>query len=341
MKELLSREDFKKSVFARDGLHCAFCDKPAVDAHHILDRKLFPDGGYYLDNGVAVCEEHHIDCEKTIIPVEEVRLASGITRISVPPHLYDDQIYDKWGNPILSNGQRLKGELFFDESVQKILKLAGVLDLFVSQVKYPRTHHLPWSEGINDDDRIIKSMSCFQDKRVIVTEKMDGENTSLYTNTTHARSADGRSHSSRNWVKQFWSQISHDIPDGWRICGENLFAKHSIYYEKLPSLFLGFSIWDEKNFCLDWDSTLEWFRLLGIIPVPILYDGVYNENIIKQLWDPNNWETSEGYVIRLAEGFTYSEFKEKIAKFVRKGHVQTTKHWMHGQRIQRNLMYSG
>src|SRR5690606_22004173 len=152
---LLSRDGFRESVFGRDKQKCIFCERPPADAHHIIERRLWPDGGYYLENGASVCNEHHILCEQTRISVEEVREACGIRRIVVPPHLYADQSYDKWGNPVLPNGQRLKGELFFDESVQKILAQGQVLDLFTSWVKYPRTHHLPWSDGVNDDDRII------------------------------------------------------------------------------------------------------------------------------------------------------------------------------------------
>src|ERR1035437_2446636 len=60
---LLEREEFKKQVFSRDGGKCIFCEKDAVDAHHIFDRKLFTDeeslGGYFLYNGASLCEEHH------------------------------------------------------------------------------------------------------------------------------------------------------------------------------------------------------------------------------------------------------------------------------------------
>lgn len=333
---LLSRDDFRDDVFARDGHVCVFCDSPAVDAHHIIERRLWPDGGYYLENGASVCAEHHIACEETRISVEEVRDVCGIKRIIVPPHLYADQTYDKWGNPVLANGQRLKGELFFDESVQKILRQGGALDLFSNQVKYPRTHHLPWSDGVNDDDRVIDSLAAFEGQRVIVTEKMDGENTSMYRDYIHARSVDGRSHPSRNWVKSFWSRISAEIPEGWRICGENLYAKHSIQYNDLPSYFMGFSVWDEKNTCLDWDSTLEWFNLLDITPVPVLYDGVFDEKAIRKLWSEKDWSNSEGYVIRLARKIAYGDFRRSVAKFVRRGHVQTAKHWMHGKRIEPN-----
>lgn len=336
--KLLTRDEFRASVFSRDKHTCVFCDAPAADAHHIIERRLWPDGGYYIDNGASVCSAHHMQCEQTILSVDDVRSACGITRIIVPPHLYADQSYDKWGNPVLTNGQRLKGELFFDESVQKVLSQGNVLSLFSNYVKYPRTHHLPWSDAVNSDDRIIESLSAFVGKRVIVTEKMDGENTTLYRDYTHARSVDGRSHPSRNWVKQFWSGLSANIPDGWRVCGENLYAKHSIHYTDLSTYFMGFSVWNDRNVCLSWDDTCEWLDLLNIVSVPVLYDGIFDEGTIKQLWSEKDWNNREGYVLRVADAISYGEFRHVVGKFVRKGHVQTVKHWMHGQRIEPNLL---
>lgn len=334
---LLTREQFRDGVFARDRHSCVFCGRTAQDAHHIIERRLWRDGGYYLANGVSVCGEHHLQCEMTTLSVEQVREAAGIRTKLVPPHLYPDQVYDKWGNPVLGNGQRLKGELFFDESVQKILAAGGVLDLFTDKVKYPRTHHCPWSEGLHSDDRLIDSMDAFVGRRVIVTTKMDGENSSLYSDYFHARSVDGRHHPSRDWVKNLWSRICGDIPPGWRVCGENLYAKHSIEYTHLPSYFMGFSIFTERNVCLSWDETMEWFELLGIQSVPVLYDGVYDEAKIRALYDSKrDWNDCEGYVIRVADAFDYAAFRDCVAKFVRAGHVQTTKHWMHGQRIEKN-----
>lgn len=330
---LLDRNEFRESVFARDSHRCVFCAEPAVDAHHIIERRLWPDGGYYLENGASVCARHHLLCEQTVISVETVREAAGIHGVLVPPHLYSDARIDKWGNPILSDGRRLPGELFSDPSVQKIFAEGGVLDSFVHWVKYPRTHHLPWSAGIHDDDRVLPSLAGFFGKRVIVTEKMDGENTTLYRDYMHARSVDGRNHPSRNWVKGLWAKLRDDIPQGWRVCGENLYAQHSIPYSDLPSYFLGFSILDERNHCLSWDETKEWFTLLDIARVPVLYDGIFDEPVIRGLWDDKKWDGSEGYVVRVADAFSYGDFRKNIGKFVRRGHVQTAKHWMHGQRV--------
>ena len=207
-----------------------------------------------------------------------------------------------------------------------------------TRVKYSRTYHLPWSLGVQSDDNVIASLDAFVGQRVVVTEKMDGENTSIYNDYIHARSIDGRSHPSRDWVKRFQSTIARDIPDGWRVCGENLFAKHSVGYTQLPSYFLGFSIWTDDNVCLSWDETVEWFDVLDVVGVPILYDDIYDESAIKELGNKLDLDAAEGYVIRVADSFHYDEFKHKVAKFVRVNHVQTDEHWMHAQIIPNELI---
>lgn len=337
LPKLLTRDAFREGVFARDGHLCVLCRAQAVDAHHILERRLWPDGGYYLENGASVCGPCHLACERTLVPVEEVRLACGIRKTHVPPHLYADQAYDKWGNPQLTDGRRLRGELFDDESVQKVLREGGVLSLFCDRVKYPRTHHLPWSPGVNDDDRVLEALDAFVGERVIVTEKMDGENTSVYRDGLHARSVDGRSHPSQAWVRAFGARVGAELPEGWRLCGENLYAKHSIAYSELPTYFMGFSLWNDRNRCLSWDDTQEWFGLLEVVSVPVLFDGIFDEKAIRALYnEKKDWGLREGYVVRLAREYGYGEFRRCVAKFVRKGHVQTAAHWKYGQRIVPN-----
>lgn len=194
-------------------------------------------------------------------------------------------------------------------------------------VKYPRTNHLPWSPGMQDDDRMLQGLDSFIGKRVIVTEKMDGENTTMYRDHIHARSIDSRGGEDRAWVKQLWANIAHDIPAGWRICGENLWAKHSIQYDELKSYFYGFGVWNEKQVCLSWDDSLEYFSALGITPVPVLYDGIWDEQVIRQLEKQLDFSRVEGYVVRVANEFVVDNFKRCVGKYVRAGHVQTDKHW--------------
>lgn len=198
--------------------------------------------------------------------------------------------------------------------------------------KYPRTYHLNWSEGITNDDKVLTNTKHFEGQIVSVTEKMDGENTTLYTNHIHARSLDSSNHISRDWVKSFWGSIRKDIPESWRICGENLFAEHSLAYKSLPSYFLGFSLWINEV-CQSREETLLVFNLLGITPVPELYLGPWDENLIKGLYK----EGMEGYVVRNINAFNINDFKYNVAKFVRKNHVQTDNHWMYKEVKQNGL----
>lgn len=322
-----------------------FCKKTAaetpegkLDAHHIMERRLFSDFGYYLENGATVCEEHHLLCEKTVFSVEDVRHAAGITKIVVPDQFYPEQPIDKWGNYVLEDGRRTKGELFFDESVQKVLAAGGVLELFTPYVKYGRTFHLPFSPGLHDDDKALKDCSQFEGKRVIVSKKKDGENTSGYSDGhVHARSIDSKGGEDRAWVKKFLVEnVCFNLPEGWRICGENLWAEHSIHYDDLTSYFYGFSLWNERNVCLSWDETLEYFELLGVTPVEVVYDGIWDEAKFKKMASELDTSKEEGLVVRVADSFKYSEFKSSIAKWVREGHVQTTKHWRAGRAFTPN-----
>ena len=202
------------------------------------------------------------------------------------------------------------------------------------RVKYPRTCHVPFSPGKSEDDLLLSDLSAFEGEIVVVTEKMDGENTTLYRTGLHARSIDSGNagHPSRNWVKQFHAKIAMNIPDNWRICGENLFAKHSIYYPDLASYFYGFSVWNDQNRCLSWPETTEWFDLLGIVSVPVLYHGPFDIKIMKTLHSPvRNGRESEGWVLRKEGSFDYENFSESVAKFVRREHVMTNDHWTHSK----------
>ena len=208
--------------------------------------------------------------------------------------------------------------------------------------KYPRTKHLPMSRSRTEDDKSHKDYSFLEGKEVIVTVKMDGENCTMYRDHIHARSISSANHPSRDWVKQFHSTIKNDIPEGWRICGENLYAKHSIEYNELSSYFYGFSIWNEKNECLSWSETLEWFNLLGIKPVGVVGHYVNNtlDFMIDRMYDARDWCDSikqEGFVARNADSFHYDDFSKNVGKCVRENHVQTDQHWMHSE-INKNKL---
>ncbi|MFJ4739974.1 RNA ligase family protein [Streptomyces sp. NPDC088775] len=202
---------------------------------------------------------------------------------------------------------------------------------------YPRTAHLPWSPGATSDDVRIADLAALTGREVVVTEKLDGENTTLYADGLHARSLDSAHHPSRGWVKALQGRIGARVPDGWRVCGENLFARHSIPYEDLESFFYGFSVWDGER-CLGWDRTVEFLRDLGIPVPPVLWRGVFDARAEKALraLKPDTGR-QEGYVVRPADGFGAADFGRLVAKWVRPGHVQTDTHWMHSAVVPNGL----
>ena len=330
----MTRSQFRDAVLARDGV-CVICgDVGPLDAHHIMERRLWDDEGYHMDNGAALCDDKgtrvgcHRLAERTLISCDEIRRAAGIGRILLPEHLYDDLQYDKWGNICLPNGTRVKGELFHDPSVRKVLAEGNVLKLFGDLIKYPRTYHLPWSPGMTRDDRMLRSLDHFEGLRVVVTEKLDGENTTLYSTAMHARSLDSGGHPSRDWVKNLHGRVASQIPALWRVCGENLYARHTLKYDDLPSYFMVFSIWDEFNRAVSWDDTVSYARVLDLETVPVLYDGIWDEAAIRKIASEMDLTTREGYVVRLARGFSYGEFRRAVAKFVRAEHVGSSHNWM-------------
>ena len=198
----------------------------------------------------------------------------------------------------------------------------------MNRYKYPRTRHAIWSRSVGDDDKVHSTMEQFIGREVVVTEKMDGENTTMYRDHYHARSLDSRHHPSRDAVKAIWGNIRYMIPEGFRLCGENMYAEHSIAYDDLESYFLGFSVWDDRNVKLAYDEGLALMQEWGVTPVRELYRGVYDEALIKRLWTPESASRVEGYVIQVVEEIPYEDFGTYVAKFVRPKHVQTDEHWM-------------
>jgi len=326
----LDRQAFNEAVRKRDKDQCVMCKSPASEVHHIIERKLFVDGGYVMDNGATLCGDCHLKAEQTIISAKQIRLAAGITNVVLPEGVGDDTDFDKWLNPVLTNNRRLKGPLFETEQVQKVLKDANLLDLFDDYLKYPKTPHL-WYSNTSSDDKYIESMRIIENEEIVVTEKMDGESLTWYSDGYyHARSLSGRGGEDRSLAAAIANQTQYDLPKGWRVCAENVVRQHSIVYKNLNSFIYVYSIWDENNNALSWKETEEWCELLGLTTVPVLYKGKYNKEFIHSLYSPvkENGDEMEGYVIRVARSFHFSEFSQCIVKWVRKNHVnKDSKHW--------------
>jgi hypothetical protein len=197
------------------------------------------------------------------------------------------------------------------------------------KMKYPHTPHLPFSECVTSDDTFLTSVDHLIGMNVVVTEKMDGEGFTLAKQFCHARSLDSRDHPSRHIVKNLWGKIAWEIPESFRVTGENIYAKHSIYYVGLKAYFQVFAIFD-GDVCLSWKDTVDWCKLLNLVHVPVLYSGLWNETKIRACMTGKSTQNGEqeGYVVRNVEAFPFEAFDRNYAKYVRRGHVTCSEHWL-------------
>ena len=194
-------------------------------------------------------------------------------------------------------------------------------------MKYPRTKHLPNSPGFTQDDERLAEISHFAGLSVVYTEKLDGECTSCLTNKIHARSEESSHHPSQNWMRAFHSTFAWKIPTNIQIVGENVYAKHSIAYDNLTTFFYVFAIIDlDKKVFKSVNETIYWCDELGLQYVPILKVSTFDKDfeIPKKSLFGN---TIEGFVVRNIDEFPIDEMGKNMAKWVRKGHVQTDDHW--------------
>lgn len=211
--------------------------------------------------------------------------------------------------------------------------------------KYGRTYHYPFSPGTTSDDRInhLYETDLSAIGQLIHTEKLDGENNCLNRYGVFARSHAAPTVSPwTNAIRQRWQQIRHDLGD-LEVFGENLFAIHSIAYERLEEHFFVFAV-RENDVWLSWEETQFYARLLDFPTVPELARVVapfeietVKANVLSLAMQASKFGsvdartgipcTVEGVVSRDTGSYSVAEFPHRVFKYVRKGHVQTDEHW--------------
>lgn len=296
MSPLLSRDDFRNATFERDHFQCVVCGAPAVDAHHIIERRLFKaaheKGGYFLDNGASLCEKHHFEAEQTSISCQTIRQLCGIETIVLPEHFRSGLEYDKWGNIITPDG-RLKGELYYEMSVQSTLKNVHFLQYAI----HPRLYHLPWSKA-GAGEPVLENDTCFEQEDVVVTLQTVGFPFTGYHNYCHGRGLDTALPPA---IKMNLLQKLAVLDADMRICGH--YSKDHLYVS---------SIWI-KNDCLDWAETNDFAAFLGL-PLPtVLYEGIYDKNLIIDAFENGAYPEKEGYEVRLKKGFRVFDIGKSVA----------------------------
>jgi hypothetical protein len=200
--------------------------------------------------------------------------------------------------------------------------------------------------SVHRDDHYHREPDFFVGKDVVITEKLDGAITQFAAGKVYARSSIAPT--SQPWfsyVKSVTLPKLYHIKHNLQIIGEDLYGVHSIEYDALPDSFFMFHVLEraEENIGTentDGDVFVPWgvvelfAREWDLQTVPVLFQGQFNsvDEITKWFFDhigePSEYgPTREGFVMRIANAFPFSEFGRNTCKFVRANHVQTDEHW--------------
>jgi len=176
---------------------------------------------------------------------------------------------------------------------------------------------MPWSKWATNDDKIATTVDKLIGVPIVLTEKMDGSNTSLEREGCFSRSHAGApTHASFDLLKAIHSHIKMAIDPGLQLFGEWCFARHSIEYSELPSYFFLFGIRDvNENIWYHWEDVQCYANLISAVTVPILFEGVVSsEKELQQLVESFMNQPSacggirEGVVARVQREFKDNEF---------------------------------
>lgn len=200
--------------------------------------------------------------------------------------------------------------------------------------EYPRTLHLPYKPNAKRDDLVASDKDVediFVNENTYVEEKIDGANSAmmlishhrdnevpLIRNRSHilskgynkATPAKAQFSSIWNWFYENKTKF-RDLNDllGFEagVYGEWLYALHGIRYDKLPSLFVPFDIYDHVNdYYLDTGFTRRCLEEVGFEIIPLLHKGkVENYEQLEafcQQESPFASERREGVYIKVTDG---------------------------------------
>lgn len=223
--------------------------------------------------------------------------------------------------------------------------------------KYPRTYHMPFSEGATNDDRICESewWEHLKGKRLILTEKLDGESVMCCKTGAYTRSV--AAPTEHPWSRNIWEHggvydnVKNILGEDEMIYGENLYGIHSIEYNnlvndptKISSYYYMFGARDSEKW-YSWEDVCLMADILKLSTVPVLEIGKFDtvdelkERIMFHMAQGSKYgDTIEGVVVRNANEYPVGDFKWNVVKYVRKNHVQTDQFW-HKNWKKANIIY--
>lgn len=126
--------------------------------------------------------------------------------------------------------------------------------------KYPRTRHLEGSrKQSGDEDLDCAAWSEITGKYLVLEEKVDGANCGISFGSDGKMYLQSRGHFLnggygerqfdlfKRWAGCFEDRLRQLLGDRYVMYGEWLYAKHTVFYDRLPHYFMEFDIFDKKE----------------------------------------------------------------------------------------------
>lgn len=181
---------------------------------------------------------------------------------------------------------------------------------------------------------------------VSITEKIDGANVGIIRTKDGFRLQKRGSLVGENEHEQFnffkaWAQLNYDklikLPRNSVLFGELMYAKHTIFYNRLPDYFLAFALYDYKDDeYYSRDQMVEICNNAGLCYAPEIARGHFKKvELFKLIPNVSHFgdEKAEGIIVeKLKDGSRGKLVREEFVK-----HMEENDHWIHNAVIK-NLL---
>jgi hypothetical protein len=144
--------------------------------------------------------------------------------------------------------------------------------------KYPRTHHIEGSRvQPGDEDLESVPLHAIANRYLVVEEKMDGANAAISFAAGGQLLLQSRGHFLtggprerhfalfKAWAQTHMPALHAALGQRYILYGEWLYAKHTVFYDRLPHYFLEFDLLDKQT--AQFLSTEKRRALLGGLPI--------------------------------------------------------------------------
>lgn len=195
---------------------------------------------------------------------------------------------------------------------------------------YPRVGHLVPGRGTRDDVALdAAAVQAFLGREVVVEEKLDGANVSLWLEDgvvacglrsgVDAMDRAGQLGPLRAWVAQHDEALRRALAEDRAIYAEWLLLSHSVGYDRLPSYLVVLDLWRAEGFATPQQRN-EVCAAAGLPVPPEVWRGVPGSvAAVEKLLGPSSFGPGpmEGLVVRTVDGG-----RPRLAKLLRPGFDQ-------------------